>query len=219
MFPKIYSLIIKQRYQTLLSTAAITQHCKTCKMKQKNGQLFWSVNGSNTLNPNSTPISDAQPQPFPRQHPPQSFTQQPPPPSFPQQPPPPSFPQRRRPQPVVQIQQFHTTQREFQPRPQIRPHIQPQPQPQPQPQFQPQPQSRSQFQQQPPVHFIVNPAALAARPRQVRPQVNPQPPTQNMSTNFVTEAAANIIADAAANAIADTAVNAAASLIGTFFQS
>ena len=63
------------------------------------------------------------------------------------------------------------------------------------------------------------PAAPAARSRQVRPQVNPQPPAQNMSTNFVTEAAANIIADAAANAIADTAVNAAASLIGTFFQS
>ena len=188
---------MKQRYQTLLSTAAVTQHCKTCKTKQKNGRLFWSVNGFNALNPISTPISDA------RHNKTQPIPQQPPPQSFPQQPPPLSFPQHSRPQTIVHIQQFHTTQREFQP----------------QPQFQPPPQSRSQFQQQPPVHFIVNPAAPSARSRQVRPQVNPQPPTQNMLPSLVTEATANIIAESAANVIADTAVNGAASMIGSLFQS
>ena len=50
----------KQRYQTLLITTAITQNCKTCKTKQKSGQLFWSMKGSKASNPKSARIADAQ---------------------------------------------------------------------------------------------------------------------------------------------------------------
>lgn len=49
-----------QRLQSLLSTAELLQHCKTCEIKQRNGTLFWIVNGSNTASMSSTgnpPIS------------------------------------------------------------------------------------------------------------------------------------------------------------------
>ena len=54
---------VLQRYQDLLSNAAIIEQCKTCKTKQRNGRLFVYINGSNTLKANDPRVLHGQHKP------------------------------------------------------------------------------------------------------------------------------------------------------------